>query len=143
MFLVKNQKREHPALCSENPGVRCVQAGELPLGTVRPRCLLSRLLSETLPSPQAAQVGSSPGSFTSFFGLQETYITHGFQLTIRLGEQEHKRKHVYVPLALLQRRGLDVADLFSTISGWPPPSSSPRSLGKACCWLGTAAGEAV
>lgn len=78
-------------------------------------------------------------SFSSFFGIQETCITHSFQLTIKLGEQEHKRKHVYVQLALLQRRGLDVPDLFSAISSWPSPNFSPSSLCRACCWLGTAA----
>lgn len=78
-------------------------------------------------------------SFNSFFGIHITYITHGFQLTIKLGEQGHKRKHVYVQLAFLQLRGLDVLDLFSTISGWPSPNFSPGSGCRACCWLGMAA----
>lgn len=42
-------------------------------------------------------------------------------------------------LALLQRHGLDVPDLFSAISSWPSPNFSPSALCRACCWLGTVA----
>lgn len=42
-------------------------------------------------------------------------------------------------LALLQWCGLDVSDLFSTITSWPPPNFSPSSLCRACCWLGAVA----
>ena len=80
---------------------------------------------------------SSVCELDSFFGVSETSITQGFQLTIKLGEQAQKRKHVCVQPALLRRCGLDVSDLFSTISSWPSPNFSPGSLCRACSWLGT------
>lgn len=136
---MKNQKLEHTPSCSKTRELSARDSSVLD-APLRSAVLLGCLLfGGPLPIPRTTQqVGSFPELISSFFGIQETYISHGFQLTIKLGEQEHRGK-VYVRPALLQRRGLDDSDLFSTISGWPSPSFSPSSLCRACCCLGTAA----
>lgn len=131
-------------LLSNNPGPMCLQIQRAVVrGRFRPGCPLGVSFP---PQPPAflrpLRTPKSLGKqilfkswFNSFFGVQETYVTHGFQLTIKVGEQEYKRKHVYVQLALLQRCGLDVSDLFSTITRWPSPNFSPSSfVGPAAGW---------